>query len=231
MTDYEAIYNDQADRYDRMVSAEDCDGELATAIGELCALEGERVVEVGVGTGRVTAMLLARGAHVIGCDRAPAMLEVARRRLADQEAARLQLSVGDARALPVEDGSCGLAIAGWVFGHLTRWETDWRAEIGRAVDEMERAVRPGGVVAIMETLGTGSDAAGPPDDRLAAYYRWLEQDRGMARRELRTDYQFASAVEAADATRFFFGASFADKVIARGWSRIPEHTGLWRKLV
>ena len=41
---------------------------------------GDRVLELGCGTGQVTAALLATGADVVAVDRLPAMLEAARRR-------------------------------------------------------------------------------------------------------------------------------------------------------
>jgi len=43
---------------------------------------GARVLEIGCGTGAVTALLANRGAHVTAVDQNPAMLEQARRRLA-----------------------------------------------------------------------------------------------------------------------------------------------------
>jgi demethylmenaquinone methyltransferase/2-methoxy-6-polyprenyl-1,4-benzoquinol methylase len=42
---------------------------------------GDRVLEIGCGTGTVTALLVARGAKVTAIDQAPAMLEQARARL------------------------------------------------------------------------------------------------------------------------------------------------------
>lgn len=44
---------------------------------------GSRVLEIGCGTGSVTALLLERGAQVTAIDQAPEMLELATRRVAD----------------------------------------------------------------------------------------------------------------------------------------------------
>ncbi len=82
-TDYESIYRERAADYDRLVSAEDCDGNLLPAIERVTPLAGANVVEVGVGTGRVTRLLVSKGALVIGFDRSEAMLAIARRRLAE----------------------------------------------------------------------------------------------------------------------------------------------------
>src|SRR5687768_6154786 len=39
---------------------------------------GERVLDVGCGTGQLTATIAERGAHVLGIDRSPEMVEQAR---------------------------------------------------------------------------------------------------------------------------------------------------------
>src|SRR5262249_53685356 len=151
--DYETIYRERADDYDRLVSAEDCDDNLIESLERLVPLRGSRVLEVGVGTGRITRKLVGRGANVVGFDRAEPMLAVARQRLAELPASKWELACADARSLPVASGSFGAAIAGWVFGHLRHWNADsWRNAIGVAIGEMERAVAPGGTVIVIETL-------------------------------------------------------------------------------
>src|SRR5215207_6715221 len=64
---------------------------------------GERVLDVGCGTGNAALLAAARGARTTGIDPAPRLLEVAR-----QRAAALGLvatfAEGQAAALPVGDG-------------------------------------------------------------------------------------------------------------------------------
>jgi hypothetical protein len=71
-------------------------------------------------------------------------------------------------------------------------------------------------------------APAPPSRELAEYYAWLEEEQGFTRDAIRTDYLFASVDEAAAVTGFFFGAGFAERVRAEGWTRVPECTGIWR---
>ena len=87
------------------------------------------------------------------------MLDVARRHLAAIEgAAPWELHEADARALPVGDYWADIAIAGWVFGHFREWMPDnWQAQVSRALGEMRRALRPGGALIVIETLGTGRE--------------------------------------------------------------------------
>lgn len=228
--DYERIYREEPARYDAMVSAEDCDGALPALVAEVApGLRGSWALELGVGTGRVTRTLLRAGASVRGCEYSPAMLEVARRRLSDEgfPASALDLVAGDAYALSFGEGWAELAVAGWVFGHALRWHPDdWRARITHALTSMRRALKPGGRMLVIETLGTGSAEPAPPPG-LAEYQRWLEDEWGLARRVLRTDYRFASPDEAAESMGFFFGDAMAARIRDERWSRVPECTGAW----
>lgn len=225
---YQRIYAAEPWAYDRLVSAEDCQGRLAPALASLVSLSGAHVVEAGCGTGRLTRLLVAAGAHVEASDGAAAMVAVAADRLAGRGPGSFNLQVADFSALPVAGGAADLAIAGWVFGHQCAWAADrWRESIAVGLSELQRAVRPRGVVAVLETLGTGSEEPAAPNEALAAYYAWLEDAHGFTRRTLRTDYEFASAQEAADVCGWFFGPAMGEKVRHRGSAVVPECTGLW----
>jgi ubiquinone/menaquinone biosynthesis C-methylase UbiE len=227
-TDYREIYRHHAEAYDALVSAEDCDRHLAPALAGLAPLRGAHALDVGTGTGRVARLLLEAGARVLGVDPAPAMLAVARRRLASWPASRWQLACADARALPVRAGRVDVVVAGWALGHLRHWHADaWREAIGGALVELERVLRPGGRLVLIETLGTGAEEPRAPSPEQAEYYAWLEEAQGMRRVSIRTDYRFPDVEAAARATGFFFGPEFAARVRREGWARVPECTGLW----
>lgn len=230
-TDYKHIYKHSAAAYDRMVAAEDCDRNLLPAIAAVTPLAGAHVIEVGAGTGRVTRLLVQSGiASLFGIDESREMLAVAETHLAREAPPQCQwrLAVADVAAIPVPDGAADLAIAGWVFGHMTEWfQADWQARLAPALAELIRVTRPGGAQIILETLGTGASQPAAPTSALAAYYAHLETAYGFRREEVRTDYAFATPEEAASACGFFFGAEFAQLIIEQGWARVPEWTGLW----
>lgn len=221
MPSFEQIYAHHAREYDELINAEDCDRELEKL---LLSFQARTAIDVGAGTGRIARVLHAHGARVIAVDKSAAMLEVARKHLAAMPG-QWEAHVADARELPIADGVADLVTAGWVFGHFREWMPEgWKAEVGRALDEMQRVAKPGAPIVVIETLGTGSTQPKPPNEGLAEYYRWLEQERGFVRRELRTDYQFASVQEAARVTGFFFGEEFGRSVTS---ARVPECTGAW----
>jgi SAM-dependent methyltransferase len=96
---------------------------------------GERWLDVATGTGAVALRMARRGADVAGLDIAPGLIETARRRAAEEGLA-IRFDVGDAEALPYEDGSFdGVASSfGVIFAP--------RHEV--AARELARVLRPGG---------------------------------------------------------------------------------------
>lgn len=226
--DQRRVYEERAEHYDRLVSAEDHDGNLVAALRDLAPFVGARVLDVGAGTGRMSRIALALGAGELTLvEPAPAMLDVARARLRGAPATFVE---APADAIPLEDASRDIALAGWVFGHLRHWfEDDWKARIDAALREVRRVLRPGGTFLLIETMGTMTADAGPPNAALAEYYRWLEAEQGFARpRVVRTDYVFASAEEAAAVLEGFFGPSMGERVRDAGAARVPESTAVWR---
>ena len=74
---------------------------------------GERVVDVGCGTGNAALLAAARGARVTGVDPAARLLQVARERAAKQKLEADFVS-GDAAAIPLADGEADVVVS--VFG-------------------------------------------------------------------------------------------------------------------
>ena len=98
------------------------------------------------------------------------MLDLATAKLEQTGLQNWTVVVADHRALPVANQVADISIAGWSLGYCTTWHAkSWHNEIGKALVEMKRVLRPGGTVIILETLGTGSEKPCPPTDALAMY--------------------------------------------------------------
>jgi ubiquinone/menaquinone biosynthesis C-methylase UbiE len=107
------------------------------------AAPGAAVLEIGCGTGAVTARLVARGARVTALDQSPEMLEQARERLATGSGGRvswLERTASEIDALPEQ--SFDAVVASLCLSEMSAPE---RAFVLR---EASRRLRPGGVLAV-----------------------------------------------------------------------------------
>jgi ubiquinone/menaquinone biosynthesis C-methylase UbiE len=222
------VYAGDAEAYDRLIAAEDCEGRLLPALESVAPLLGRSVLDVGAGTGRLARLVAPRCGALAVSERELAMLRVARRHLGAMPGRAAACVVADARALPLAAASFDVITAGWVFGHFTFWTHGaWRENARRAIEEMRRVARADATLVIFETMGTAVAAPAPPAAGLAAYYTWLERDMGFERRVIQTDFRFENVDAAAAACGFFFGEPYADLIRANGWARVPEWTGMW----
>jgi SAM-dependent methyltransferase len=95
-------------------------------------IAGLRVLDLGAGTGKLTALLAERGADVTAVEPDAAMLAELRRRLPSVRAA-----VGPAEQIPLPDGS--------VDAVLCAQSLHW-FDLSRALPEIARVLTPGGVL-------------------------------------------------------------------------------------
>lgn len=98
---------------------------------------GLRWIDVGCGTGALSAAILERSspASVVGIDPSEGFLALARERLGD----RARLLAGDAAALPVAPGACQMLVSGLVLNFVP--------DLPAALAEMRRVTVPGGGIA------------------------------------------------------------------------------------
>ena len=145
----------------------------------LGSVADKTLLDVGCGDGELASKLARRGAIVTGLDADPAMIAAARRR-AGAEGTQLHLIEGQAERLPFNDAVFDRVIAVTVLCFVRDAE--------RAIMEMARVLKPGGLLVIGE-LGRWSLWAahrrirgwlGDPTWR-AAIFRTAAELRGLAR--------------------------------------------------
>lgn len=228
MPDYERIYNEQAAEYERLVSREDYQGNILAALKQIRPLEGLDVVDLGAGTGRMTCMLAPLVRTIRAYDASAHMLEVAVAKLSASGLQNWQTGIADHRELPVDDQTADLVISGWSIVYtVVGYKETWRHELGKALAETKRVLRPGGTIIILETLGTGYEIPTPPDD-LRSYLAFLGEEAGFSSTWIRTDYLFESLAEAKALATFFFGEDMVEKIKGDETRVIlPECTGIW----
>lgn len=104
-------------------------------------IDGRVVVDACCGTGDLSAAFARQGAHVVGVDFTPEMLQRARPKLARSGESAVFLH-GDALALPVRSGIADVASVAFGVRNLA----DARAGLA----ELARVTRPGGRVLVLE---------------------------------------------------------------------------------
>jgi len=100
------------------------------------------VADVGTGTGTLALELAGAGLRVVAIDHSRAMLDAARRKLAESGTEDVDLRLGEAEALPLADGEVDAAFAHLVLQYLPA--------PGRAIAELARVVKPGGAVVVVD---------------------------------------------------------------------------------
>ena len=140
----------------------------------LAPQRGEPILDLGCGTGQLTAEIARTGAQVTGADNSLEMIEQARRNFPE-----LRFELADARSLPF----CGEFDA--VFSNAA---LHWVPDPDAAAASIARALKPGGRF-VAELGGKGNNAA-----VLEAAFRALA-DLGVPERARRNPWYFPSVGE------------------------------------
>ena len=132
------------DRYARLLSLGQDPRWRRFLVSRVSVGADARVLDVATGTGAVALELVRRyRCEVVGIDRSPEMLDVARARVAAQGLeTRIELREARAEALPFADGSFDAV----TVTYLLRYVDD----PGATLRELARVVLPGGRVVMLE---------------------------------------------------------------------------------
>ncbi|MFB6703381.1 class I SAM-dependent methyltransferase [Streptomyces sp. NPDC056333] len=163
----------------------------AAACWALEPAPGLRVLDLGAGTGKLTATLVALGADVVAVEPDPAMLTELRRSLPGVRALP-----GSAEAIPLSDASVDAVLA----GNAMHW-----FDMAVAGPEIARVLAPGGILAglwnVMDdrvdwvaglARVSGSAAIGPRDTPTG----WRAETADVHRPKTGTDARFGSPEQA-----------------------------------
>lgn len=198
--------------------------------------EGERVVDVGCGTGNTSFAAARVGGKVTGVDLTPRMVQHARVRAADG-GFRVDFMEGDVQALPLPDDAFDVALS--TFGCM------FAPDHARAASEMARVVRPGGRIAFTGWVPTDGPGAflrliasylPPPPEAAGSPLAWGDEDyvrelfgrvapgADVATSDGRISVVFDSVEDAVDT----YTSEFGPLVLAREGLRAA---GTWEPLV
>ena len=100
------------------------------------------VLDVGAGTGDLSFAAASECARVVAVDLSAGMLAVLARRATSLQRSRIQTLVGNAEALPLPEASIDRLVTGFTVRNV--------GDLGRALAEFHRVLRPGGRAVILE---------------------------------------------------------------------------------
>ncbi|MDR6227468.1 class I SAM-dependent methyltransferase [Desmospora profundinema] len=144
------LFDQWADDYDRTVAGSNPEYQevfqgygkiLEGVVQELSLPPGSYVLEIGVGTGNLSRLLLEAGFHVVGVEPSKQMRARALGKLPD-----LTLHEGDFLHIPVPDGSMDGVASTYAFHHLTDREKK------EALALLYKTVKPGGKLVFADTM-------------------------------------------------------------------------------
>jgi SAM-dependent methyltransferase len=185
-------------------AAMDRDRLVVQALDEL--LPAGRVLDVGAGDGFM--------AERLGASRRVVALEPSAGMIRNRDLPWVQ---GDAEHLPFVDASFDGAYATWAYF----FSRDWDPTPG--VRELDRVVRPGGPLAIVDNLG-GDAFASMADGDISADPAWWRA-QGFDTRVIETAFRFDDLDEARRLLGFFFG----DRGVIGAALDVPFHVGLFTR--
>ncbi|MGB2850354.1 MAG: methyltransferase domain-containing protein [Solirubrobacterales bacterium] len=194
---------------------------------------GERLLDVGAGTGNAAIPAAVAGAEVVASDLTPELFDPGRRR-ATEAGVELEWVEADAEALPFEDGSFEIVVS--TFGHM------FAPRHRVAAEEIARVTRPGGRIGLCcwdpagqvgDFFRTIASHMPPPPEGFQPPPMWGNPAHatemfegtgiGLEFEHEVTAMQFADAVSATDE----YAEKFGPVVMAR---RALEPEGRWQAL-
>lgn len=132
--------------------------DFRNIVSDLPLKDQRMVIDVGCGDGFVTSLLAENHAHVIGLDNSDAYLREARSNHGNQH--NLEFQKGDVRRLPFDDGSVDIV---WSAHSMHSYP-----DVRHCLAEFRRVLRPGGLLAVLESDNVHSVMLSwPPDLELS----------------------------------------------------------------
>ena len=138
------FFDSIADKWDGWEDLEGLMPKLQAGLDELGLTADESVLDVGCGTGNLTAALLGRlsfKGRVAAVDISPQMIEIARHKIQD---ARSVQRIADVKHLPFDDASFHRAICYSVWPHFDNKKA--------AVRELCRVLKPNGALHVWHSI-------------------------------------------------------------------------------
>lgn len=139
-------FGSQASAY--LTSAVHASGRDLQRLGErLSAFPQAQVLDVGCGAGHASFVAAAKVSRVTAYDLSSQMLDVVKQAATDKGLSNITTAQGYAEILPFDDGVYDVVISRYSAHH-------WH-DVGQALREIKRVLKPGGIFIMMDIMSPG----------------------------------------------------------------------------
>jgi SAM-dependent methyltransferase len=149
-----------AGSYDALYEEKDYAGEVDAIDGAIRRdgrPDARTILDLGCGTGRHAILLVQRGYDVVGVDRSPAMLAIARQRAATA-GREIEFLEGDVRSVDLGRTFDAVLLMFAVLGYQLTDE-----DVARTIETVARHLRPGGLLLFDVWYGPAVETEGPTE--------------------------------------------------------------------
>ncbi|WP_426563600.1 class I SAM-dependent methyltransferase [Angustibacter sp. McL0619] len=208
--------------YETENRAVDPDGVIEAAMAARHDWSGQRVLDLGCGTGFHLPGFAERAASVVGVEPHGPLLLRAQARVAGL--GTVQVLAGTAQAVPLAAASVDVAQARWAYFFGPGCEP--------GLAELARVVRPGGTAFVIDNDASRSTFGGwfrrslPRYDPVAVQRFWTRQ--GWQREPLDLRWSFAARADLEAVVRIEFAPDLADELLAgHAGTEVDYAVNLW----
>jgi len=197
---------------------------IETAMADIHDWTGQRVLDVGCGSGFHLPQFAQTASSVIGVEPYKPLADLARQRVRDWSLPNASVLDGSAQKLPLNDGSVDVLHARWAYFFGPGCEP--------GLAEVERVLRPGGTAFVIDndasrsTFGLWFRRAMSSYDPIAVERFWAR--KGWSRERIDTEWSFDSRADFESVLRIEFAATLADGILAdHQGSGVDYAVSLW----
>jgi ubiquinone/menaquinone biosynthesis C-methylase UbiE len=202
----------------------DPDGLIEAAMAGIHDWTGQRVLDVGCGSGFHLPRFARTASGVVGVEPYEPLANLARQRVCKMSLANASVLSGIAQELPLADDSVDVAQARWAYFFGPGCEP--------GLAELERVLRPGGTAFVIDndaarsTFGRWFRRAVPAHDPVAVERFWARQ--GWSRERIDMRWSFGSRTDFESVLRIEFTETLADAILAeQDGSGLDYAVNLW----
>jgi SAM-dependent methyltransferase len=217
------IWNDP-DVYEVENHGVDPEGLIEAAMADIHDWAGQRVLDVGCGSGFHLPRFAQTASEVVGVEPHEPLATLARQRISKLSLANVLVLDGAAQELPLADNSVDVVHARWAYFFGPGCEP--------GIAEVARVLRPGGTAfvidndALRSTFGGWFRRAKPAYDPVAVERFWSRQ--GWSRERLDIRWSFGSRADFESVVRIEFTETIADGILAEhDGSGVDYSVNLW----